>query len=109
MTKSLGAAALLAATLHGAVAIAAGDAAAGRKKAVQCQACHGLDGIAKLPDAPNLAGQNAVYLVKALKDFRGGIRKNELMSLVVPKLTDADIDDLAAYYSSIKIAVTPPK
>ena len=53
----------------------AGDVKAGRQKALQCQACHGLDGMAKLPEAPNLAGQNEAYLVKALKDFRGGARK----------------------------------
>ena len=46
----------------------AADIKAGRQKALQCQACHGLDGQAKLPDSANLAGQNEVYLVKALKD-----------------------------------------
>jgi cytochrome c553 len=44
----------------------AGDVKAGRQKALQCQACHGLDGMAKLPETPNLAGQNEAYLVKAL-------------------------------------------
>jgi cytochrome c553 len=70
---------------------------------LQCQTCHGLDGVAKLPDAPNLASQNPVYLVQALQDFRDGTRKNDMMSLVASKLSDADIDDLATYYSSIKI------
>ena len=79
----------------------AGDAAAGKQKATQCQACHGLDGKAKLPDAPNLAGQNEVYLVKALGDFKSGARQNEMMSLVAPKLSDADIVDLAAYYAGL--------
>jgi cytochrome c553 len=79
----------------------AGDPAAGRKKAVQCQACHGLDGKAKLPDAPNLAGQNEQYLVKALGDFKTGERKNDMMSLMAPKLSDEDIADLAAYYASL--------
>jgi cytochrome c553 len=103
------AAAMVAAVFVPTTANAEGDAKAGRKKALLCQACHGLDGVAKLPDSPNLAGQNPVYLVKALKDFRGGIRKNDLMSLVAPQLTDADIDNLAAYYSSIKITVEPRK
>ncbi len=79
----------------------AGDAAAGKQKANQCQACHGLDGKAKLPDAPNLAGQNEIYLVKALGDFKSGARQNEMMSLVAPKLSDADIADLAAYYAGL--------
>jgi cytochrome c553 len=53
----------------------AADVAAGRTKAVQCQACHGMDGIAKIPEAPNLAGQNEDYLVKALRDFKSGARQ----------------------------------
>lgn len=88
---------------------AAGDAAAGRRKAAQCQTCHGLDGISKLPEAPNLAGQPEAYLVKSLDDFRRGIRKNEMMSLVAQALSDQDVADLAAYYAAIEISVTPPK
>ncbi len=87
---------------------AAGDAAAGRLKARMCQTCHGLDGRAKIPEAPNLAGQSATYLVKALKDYRSGARKNDMMSLVAPTLKDQDIDDLAAYYSAIEVTVGPP-
>jgi cytochrome c553 len=86
----------------------AGDVKAGRQKALQCQACHGLDGMAKLPEAPNLAGQSEAYLVKALKDFRGGARKNDLMSLVTANLNDADIADLAAYYAAIPVTAGPP-
>jgi len=81
---------------------------AGRQKALACQACHGMDGKAKIPEAPNLAGQSDIYLVKALKDYRGGARKNDMMSLVVPALKDQDIDDLAAYYSAIEVSVGPP-
>ena len=88
----------------------AGDAKAGRQKALQCQTCHGLDGQAKLPDAPNLAGQGEIYLAKALKDYRSGARKNEMMSLVSRNLKDEDIADLAAYYAAIPVTVgTPPK
>jgi cytochrome c553 len=87
---------------------AAGDVAAGRQKALACQTCHGLDGEAKIPEAPNLAGQSAAYLVKALKDYRSGARKNDMMSIVAPTLKDNDIDDLAAYYSAIQVTVTPP-
>ncbi len=89
-------------------AAAAGDAKAGRQKALQCQACHGLDGKAKLPDAPNLAGQNEVYLDKTLKDYRSGARRNDLMSVVVKNLADQDIANLAAYYSAIPVTVGPP-
>jgi cytochrome c553 len=87
---------------------AAGNVAAGRQKALMCQTCHGLDGKAKLPEAPNLAGQSEVYLVKALNDYRSGARKNDMMSLVAPTLKDNDIDDLAAYYSAIEVTVAPP-
>jgi cytochrome c553 len=87
---------------------AAGDVKVGRQKALQCQACHGLDGQAKLPDAPNLAGQSEIYLAKALKDYRGGARKNDMMSLVVRNLADIDIADLAAYYAAIPVTVGPP-
>jgi cytochrome c553 len=87
---------------------AAGDVSAGRQKALMCQTCHGLDGKAKIPEAPNLAGQNELYLAKALKDYRSGARKNEMMSLVAPMLKDKDIDDLAAYYAAIEVTVAPP-
>ena len=80
----------------------AADIAKGRAKAVQCQACHGMDGIAKIPEAPNLAGQNEDYLIKALKDFKSGARQNEMMSLVAKPLSDGDIADLAAFYHSLR-------
>ena len=87
---------------------AAGDIAAGRQKALVCQTCHGLDGKAKIPEAPSLAGQSAVYLAKALNDYRSGARKNDMMSLVAPALKDKDVEDLAAYYSAIEVTVSPP-
>ncbi|SAL00908.1 cytochrome c family protein [Caballeronia calidae] len=80
---------------------AAGDVKAGRTKAAQCAACHGIDGMSKLPEAPNLAGQTEEYLVKALNDFRTGERKNEMMSMMAKTLSDADVANLAAYYHSL--------
>ncbi|AXE98656.1 cytochrome C554 [Paraburkholderia hospita] len=80
----------------------AADVAKGRAKAVQCQACHGMDGIAKIPEAPNLAGQNEDYLIKALKDFKSGARQNDMMSLVAKPLSDGDIADLAAFYHGLR-------
>ena len=90
-------------------AAAAGDAEAGKKKAGQCQTCHGMDGISKLPEAPNIAGQNQIYLVKALNDYKSGARKNDMMGVIMGALTPDDINDLAAYYASIQISVTPAK
>ena len=66
----------------------AGDVAAGRRKALQCQACHGLDGLSKLPEAPHLAGQPERYLVKSLDEYRTGARKDEMMALVAKNLSD---------------------
>ncbi|TXM96197.1 cytochrome c, partial [Methylobacterium sp. WL122] len=86
----------------------AGDAAAGRKRATACQTCHGMDGLSKLPEAPNLAGQVEVYLVKALTEYRDGTRQNPVMSVVAKDLSDADIANLAAYYGGLQIEVIPP-
>lgn len=90
-------------------AAAAGDVAAGRRKALACQTCHGLDGLSKLPEAPHLAGQPEPYLVKSLDEYRKGVRKNEMMAIVAGNLSDQDIADLAAYYAAIEISATPPK
>jgi cytochrome c553 len=103
---SMIAAALLA---FAAAPVLGADVAAGRQKAVQCQACHGLDGLSKLPEAPHIAGQPERYLVKALNDYRKGVRKNEFMSLVVEQLNDRDVADIAAYYSAIEVTVKVPK
>ncbi len=85
-----------------------GDVAAGRQKALQCQTCHGLDGMSKLPEAPHIAGQPVPYLIKSLNDFRQGVRKNEMMDVVAKELTDQDVADLAAYYSAIEVTAKPP-
>ena len=87
----------------------AGDAAAGREKARKCQPCHGIDGIARLPAAPHIAGENVAYLSAQLKAFRSGKRVHEIMSLIARDLTDEDIADLAAWYASIKIMVEIPE
>jgi cytochrome c553 len=86
-------------------ACSAGDVKAGRMKAQMCQACHGMDGLSKTPDAPNIAGQTEQYLVTQLQAFKTGIRKNDAMSVVAPTLSDADIENLAAYFSAIEISI----
>ncbi len=67
--------------------------------------CHGIDGIAKIAEAPNLAGQNERYLTEQLGAFKAGVRRNEMMSIVIQPLSDDDIANLAAYYSAIEISV----
>jgi cytochrome c553 len=83
----------------------AGDVKAGGAKAMMCQACHGLDGLSKTPDAPNIAGQTEPYLVAQLQAYKTGLRKNDAMSVVTPPLSDQDIEDLAAYFSAIEIQI----
>jgi len=83
----------------------AGDIKAGREKAQACAVCHGLDGLAKIAEAPNLAGQNERYLIEQLSAFKAGDRKNEMMSIVIEALSSDDIENLAAYYSAIEISV----
>ncbi len=82
---------------------AGGDPLAGKKKVAKCMVCHGIDGIAKNPEAPNLAGQKADYLLRAFSAYKSGERKNEQMKIVVKGVTDADLADLVAYYAAIKI------
>jgi len=90
------------------VALAAGNIAAGRQKASACQTCHGLDGLSKMPDAPNIAGDPEDYLVRQLTAFKKGERKNEMMSIVVEPLSEQDVADLAAYYAAIEVTVKVP-
>ena len=85
-----------------ATAMAAGDAAQGKAKAAVCAACHGADGIGKSPAFPNLKGQKEVYLLSQMKAFKSGDRKNAIMGGQAKGLSDADMANLAAYYSSLK-------
>jgi cytochrome c553 len=85
--------------------VRAGDIKTGLQKAMMCQACHGLDGLSKTPDAPNIAGQLEPYLIAQLHAFKSGERKSELMSVVVSSLSDEDIENLAAYFSAIEVQV----
>src|SRR5215207_3124398 len=104
------AAALLAATAVAAPPAAlAADAGAGKAKAGMCRTCHGLDGVARIPDAPHLAGESPVYLERQLRAFRSGERKHEQMSIIAQSLSDEDIANLAAWYSSIKVTVQVPQ
>jgi cytochrome c553 len=86
----------------------AADAAAGKTKAQACAVCHGPLGLSTLPDAPNLAGQPAIYLAAQLRAYRSGVRKHEVMSLMAKPLGDDDIDNLALWFSSIRIDARAP-
>ena len=80
---------------------AAGDAKAGEAKAAACAACHGDKGQGVAPN-PALAGKPAADLVKMLKDYKSGAKANPIMAALAGSLSDQDMEDLSAYYASLK-------
>lgn len=78
----------------------AGDVEAGKVKSAMCAPCHGVNGISISPLWPNLAGQKEQYLVKQIKAFRDGTRKDPTMAPMVAALSDTDIENLAAYFAA---------
>ena len=81
---------------------AAGDAQAGKAKAVICSACHGIDGNSTNPLWPKLAGQHEAYLAKQIRAFKSGERTDQTMAPMMMMVKEEDIDDIAAYYASQK-------
>ncbi len=80
---------------------AKGDPQRGLEISETCQTCHGKDGNLVLEDDyPKLGGQYYDYLVHALRSYRDGTRQNEVMAPFAEDLSDRDIRDLAAWYSS---------
>lgn len=71
--------------------------------------CHGQLGISNTPDAPHLAGQPALYVATQLRAYRSGARKHEVMAVMARPLSDDDIDNLAAWYASIRIEAQSPR
>ncbi len=87
----------------------AADAQAGKAKATSaCAICHGPVGLSQMPSAPHLAGQPSIYIEEQMKHYRSGKRTHEVMGVIAKPLTDTDIENLAAWYSSIKIEVKAP-
>lgn len=82
-------------------AMAAGDVAAGEDKSKACAGCHGKGGEGKGKNPP-IAGMAAADFVKAMQDYSSGARDNKSMARVAKKLSDADVENLAAYYASLK-------
>jgi cytochrome c553 len=100
--------AMAAALCGAAVPARAQDAGAGQAKAQACAVCHGVMGLSVTPDAPNLAGQPAIYLAAQLRAYRSGERKHEVMAVMAKPLSDDDIRNLAAWFSSIRVEAKPP-
>ena len=101
MTRTAFLAALLVAASPVAFA-SSGDASVGKKKSTPCAVCHGAEGVSVSPEFPNLAGQHADYLETAMRHYRNGKRKNPIMAEQVKNLSQKDMLDLAAYFSSLR-------
>ena len=84
---------------------AAGNAEAGQGKVVMCGACHAADGNSAAPNFPKLAGQGERYLLKQLKDIKSGARPIVEMTGLLDNLSDQDLQDIAAYFSSQQMSV----
>jgi cytochrome c553 len=80
----------------------AADVDAGKNKAEPCAACHGENGISQTENTPSLAAEPDQFLQWQLVFFRSGARKNEIMELIAEQLSNEDVRDLAAYFSSLK-------
>ena len=86
----------------------AADVAAGRAKAAACAVCHGPQGLSMQPNVPHLAGQPEFYLAEQLRQYRSGKRVHEVMAVIAKPLTDAEIENLAAWYASMQLRVEAP-
>ena len=75
------------------------DMSFGKQTAVVCSSCHGLKGISPFPFRPNLAGQDADYIVNQLKAFKSGFRTNETMQKISESLSNEEMIALASFYS----------
>jgi cytochrome c553 len=88
---------------------AAGDAEAGKTKALACGGCHGMDGNSAVETFPKLAGQNEKYITRqlhALKTSTG--RSNDIMLGMAATLGDQDMADVGAYFQTQKISSSAP-
>jgi cytochrome c553 len=80
--------------------VVAADKAAGEQKSAMCVGCHGAGGKSSNAQFPSLAAQQATYIVNQLKAFKSGSRENPMMAGMAASLSDDDMDNLAAYFSS---------
>lgn len=85
------------------------DAPVGQAKAASaCAVCHGPMGMAMQPGVPHLAGQQQMYLVEQLRNYRSGKRQHEVMSVIAKPLSDADIEAVSLWYASIAVRLDSP-
>lgn len=91
----------LALGLSASLAMAGGDVEAGKEKSKTCASCHGAEGISATSTFPNIGGQYRDYLLHSLRAYKSGDRQNAIMQGMVASLSDQDMQDLAAYFSSL--------
>lgn len=100
---AVAAASLVPLAAHAQATAAPGDAAKGAQKVAMCQGCHGIEGwrtaFPEVYRVPKIAGQNAPYIVAALKEYKSGNRGHPTMKAIAGSLSDADMADIAAYYA----------
>ena len=77
---------------------------AGKTAAAACVGCHGETGVSKTPGTPSLAGLDPKYLVAAMKAYKSGQRKNEVMKSMLSAVPDADLSNIALYFALQKTA-----
>src|ERR1700686_5874521 len=77
---------------------------AGKAATATCAGCHGDAGISKMPGMPNLVGLDPKYLVAAMKSYKSGQRKNDVMKPMISAVADADLNNIALYYALQKPA-----
>jgi cytochrome c553 len=105
---------VLAVALIGAAGLLGGQAFAGElmagkaKVEAACQVCHGVDGKATVAMAANLSGQQKEYIIAQLEAYRSGQRNHPQMNIIAKMLSDDDIENVAEWYSSIKITIEMP-
>jgi len=109
MKKVLIAVAISLSLSQAATAAVTGDAAAGKTKSAPCAACHGPDGNSAAPTFPKLAGQSERYLTKQIHDIKSGARSVPAMAGQLDNLSEQDIADIAAHFSSQKGSVNQAK
>lgn len=86
--------------LMGSFTAAAGDPEAGKAKFGTCAGCHGANGVSASAAFPTLAGKDAAYIKEALTAYKTGTRANATMKAMASGLSEADIDNIAAYVAS---------
>ena len=99
----------LAVSAHAQTPAPAGDPEKGAQKVAMCQGCHGIPGwrtaFPEVYRVPKIAGQHPQYLVKALQDYKSGARTHPSMRAIASSLSDADMQNLAAYYAQLGLRV----